>query len=192
MIHDVQRLQYVVRDATVNDLKTWQEFLERRLYWEDVAPEAKKQAEFAVKVFGEALRSRSGKDVVWVLAAGKAQTFFALRRYEAKEWKPVAIRTPHVVLSAHGSAPWHFTTQKWAQRGWGIASYQNACEVAKRMDFPQLFWLSSSGFYQRRGARLVAELPAGKVMCAELKGIQVCTETTCPLVHLCNHTSTVV
>jgi len=190
MTLDVQRLQYVVRDATTNDLKTWCEFLEKKPYWDGVAPDAKKQAEFAVKIFGDALRSRTGRDVVWVLAAGNAQAFFALRRYDAKDWKPVVIHAPHVVLSAHGSAPWHFTSHRWAQRGWGVASYQSACEVAKRMNFPQLFWVSSSNFYQRRGARVVAELPVGKVMCAELKGIQICTDATCPLIHLCNHAVT--
>jgi hypothetical protein len=190
MTHKIQPMQYIVRDATVNDLKTWQEFLGRKTFWEGVAPEAKRQAESAVKLLTEALRSRTGNDIIWVLAAGKAQAFFSLRRYESKGWKPMTIHTPHVVLSGHGAAPWHFTPHKVAQRGWGTVSYQSACEVAKRMNFSQLFWLSSSDFYRRRGAQVVAEHPAGKVLCAELKGIEICTEATCPLVRLCNHAST--
>jgi hypothetical protein len=190
MTHTPRDMHYVVRDASLQDLKTWQDFLGRRLYWEGVLPDAQRQAESAVKIFGDVLRSRTGRDVVWVLVAAKAQAFFSLRRYEAKGWKPVTIHTPHIVLTGHGVAPWHFTSHKWAQRGWGAASYRNACEVAKRMNFSQLFWLSSSGFYRQRGARVVTKLSIGEVMCAELKGVEICTEATCPLVRLCNHAST--
>ncbi|MBI5052555.1 MAG: hypothetical protein HZB52_04735 [Chloroflexi bacterium] len=179
MITDTRQLRYVVRDATSNDLKMWLGFLEKKRLWDGVAPETKKQAESAVKSFGEALRSRTGKDIVWV--------FFSLRRHEAKGWKQVAVHLPHVVMTGHGVAPWHCTDHEWAQRGWGVASYRTACEVAKKMNFSQLFWLSSSKFYHRRGARVVTELSVGEVMCAELAGVEVCTDSTCPLTHLCNH-----